>query len=191
MRNMFRNGKVTDQRIDNTGCFVRVQWLDKQGLTSRWLPVKQNGSSRAVANSIYCPDIGEDVAVTMLPNSSSGEGFVDGTFYTPTNPPPTFDPNRKHVTFGDGTIMEYRVGDSTFNLDAKGPVNITTSNDVTINGVNIRVSGSGEITLTAPIIRIIGDTTIEGDMTFTGNISHTGDMRTFGEHLDNRGFHDA
>lgn len=104
IRNMFRHGKVTEVLCDKTQVCVRVQFLDKQGLISKPLPVKQFGSRSTSA--FYCPKVGDDVSVTMLPNGDE-DGFVDGSFYNTGNPPPITDPNTRHITFADKTVIEY------------------------------------------------------------------------------------
>jgi phage baseplate assembly protein gpV len=103
---------------DKQGPLVRVQYLDKQGLISRWLPVKQFGSRSTM--HLYVPKIGDDVNVNMLPNSSE-DGFVDGSFFNKNNPPPAgVDLDTRHYKTEDGTVIEYRENDSTFRLDVGG-----------------------------------------------------------------------
>src|SRR5215475_4913718 len=104
VRNMYRQGKVVEILCDETRTNVRVQWLDKEEMISRPLPVKQFCSRSTSA--FWCPKVGDDVNVTMLPNSDS-DGFVDGSFYNTSNPPPTDDPNRRLVRFNDETLIEY------------------------------------------------------------------------------------
>src|SRR5258707_3324486 len=119
MRDMFRNGKVIDRKLDKKrGPLVRVQYLDRNGLISAWLPIKQTGSRLTM--HCYCPKIGDDVNVTMLPNGSE-DGFVDGAFFNTGNPPPEgIDIDTRHFKTEDGTTIEYREKDSTFSLDASG-----------------------------------------------------------------------
>jgi phage baseplate assembly protein gpV len=119
MRAQFRQGKVIDRKLDDKqGPLVRVQYLDKQGLVSRWLPVKQFGSRSTM--HLYVPKIGDDVNVNMLPNSSE-DGFVDGSFFNKANPPPAgIDLDTRHYKTEDGTVIEYRETDSTFRLDVGG-----------------------------------------------------------------------
>lgn len=176
VRNMYRQGKVIERLVDETRCSVRVQWLDKQGLISRPLPVKQFGSRGT--NAFYCPKIGDNVNVTMLPNSDGGDGFVDGSFYTTSNPPPTIDPDTRHITFADGTIIEYKEATET---RAQGQLRIKSGQPINIE--------SGPIVIIAGNITLRGNVKIEGNLNVQGDVENSGDMKTGGTHTDARGVH--
>src|SRR6266850_1592459 len=122
VRDQFRNGMVIDRKFDkDRGPLVRVQYMDRQGLISYWLPVKQFGSRKTA--HVYTPKIGDHVNVNMLANGSE-DGFVDGSFFNKKNPPPQgLDIDTRHFATEDGSIIEYREKDSTFNLDASGAGN--------------------------------------------------------------------
>jgi phage baseplate assembly protein V len=191
MRDLFRAGKVIERKVDEKlGPLVRVQYLDKQGLVSKWLPIKQTGARATMF--FYVPKIGNDVNVTMLPNGSE-DGFVDGAFYNERNPPPEgVDIDTRHLKTEDGTVAEYREIDSTFNLVCVGPV--------IVKGTTITVEGSESILEKAPTITLEGGSTIlakapqitlEGAMQFTGDITHTGNMTTSGVHTDANGTHQS
>ena len=182
---MFRHGKVIDRKLDEKlGPLVRVQYLDKQGLISKWLQVKQPGSRLTM--HYYCPKVGDDVNVTMLPNGYES-GFVDGSFFNKRNPPPSgVDLDTRHFRTQDGTVIEYREIDSTFNLDARGAANggggvagraAGAGGNVIVTAGMVEVTAMETIILTAPIIVI------------NGNIQHTGMMNTTGVHTDANGIH--
>lgn len=160
MRDQFRHGKVIDRKMDkDRGPLVRVQYLDKQGLISQWLPVKQFGS-RGTAH-VYTPKIGADVNVNMLANGSE-DGFIDGTFFNKSNPPPAgVDIDTRHFKTEDGSVIEYRESDSTFRLDVGGAT----------ARVGPRAGKSG------------------GAIIINGDIQHTGNMTTSGTHTDANGIH--
>jgi phage baseplate assembly protein V len=161
VRDLFRSGTVIDRKHDQKrGPLVRVQFPDKQGLITQWIPVKQFGSRST--SHYYCPKIGDSVNVTMQPNSSE-DGFVDGSFFNEENPPPSgVDLDTRQFQTEDGTTIQYSEGNSTFTLtDQNGPVMVTAE----------------MISLTAPIILI------------NGNIQHTGLMNTSGVHTDANGLH--
>jgi phage baseplate assembly protein V len=189
MRDLFRAGKVIERKVDEKlGPLVRVQYLDKQGVISKWLPIKQPGARATMF--FYVPKIGNDVNVTMLPNGSE-DGFVDGAFYNEKNPPPEgVDIDTRHLKTEDGTVVEYREIDSTFNLVCVGPV--------IVKGTMITVEGSQSILEKAPTITIQGEQTVlvtapeitlTGHMTFNGDITHMGNMTTSGIHTDANGIH--
>jgi phage baseplate assembly protein V len=187
IRNLYRNGKVVERIVDDTQVSVRVQWLDKQNIISRPIPVKQFGSKGTSA--FWCPKVGDDVSVNMLPNSNGGEGFVDGSFYNVGNPPPITDPDTRHTTFADGTVIEYaegapvargaeameawrsklvaggRNGGSTLKVDNKGPINIICAGTCTITAPNVIINGP---------VQIVGNLTVSGDITATGVIMDSG-----------------
>jgi phage baseplate assembly protein V len=172
LRNQFRHGKVIDRKHDEKkGPLVRVQYLDKQGLISKWIQVKQFGS-RSTAH-YYSPKIGDDVNVNMLPNGSE-DGFVDGSFFNENNPPPAgLDIDTRHFKTEDGSIIEYRESDSTFNLDASGA-----------SGGRLRAGGGGLVQVKASTIMLTAP-----QILITGNIQHTGLINTTGVHTDANGIH--
>src|SRR5262249_7890472 len=116
------------------------------------------------------------VAVTMDPNSDSS-GFVDGSFYNTGNPPPILDPNSRHITFADGTVIEYAEAGSTFTFTSAGPLNIscqtateTCSGDCTIKAPNITLDGAVHITKT---LTVDGASSLKGGGTATPKLSNS------------------
>jgi phage baseplate assembly protein V len=174
VRDQFRNGMVIDRKFDkDRGPLVRVQYMDRQGLISYWLPVKQFGSRKTA--HVYTPKIGDHVNVNMLCNGSE-DGFVDGSFFNKKNPPPEVDIDTRHFLTEDGTIVEYREKDSTFNLNCVGVVIVQAAGEITI-------TSTIKVTVTAPEIAL------NGHMVLNGLITHTGDMTTTGVHTDANGVH--
>jgi len=179
LRTMFDRAKVIEQCVDDTRVSVRVQLLDKDGIITKPIPVKQFGSRGNGA--FWCPEIGDDVSVCFPPNSEYGDGFVDGSFYNTNNPPPVTDPNLRHITMKDGTIWEYNPTSHTMKFVSEGPFNV--------DAVNITINGGTAVNINAANIKLIGEVEIEGDVKITGDIEHTGDMNTSGEHTDRNGIH--
>lgn len=180
VRDQFRNGMVIDRKFDpERGPLVRVQYMDRQGLISYWLPVKQFGSRKTA--HVYTPKIGDHVNVNMLCNGSE-DGFVDGSFFNKKNPPPEVDIDTRHFLTEDGTIIEYREKDSTFNLNCVGPIAIKGTT-ITIDCDALIITATEQVTITAPIIAL------NGLMQFNGDIVHTGNMTTSGVHTDANGIH--
>jgi len=179
VRNMFRQGKVIEQIVDDTQCSVRVQWFDKQGLISRPLPVKQFGSKGTAA--FWCPKIGDDVNVTMLPNSDGGEGFVDGSFYNTANPPPITNPNARHIHFADGSIFDYSEGDPEGSGRSSGGGALTWKST---GPMTIRC---GNLTIEAATVTIKGNVRIEGELEVTEDIKSEQNIRAQIYLYDQRG----
>lgn len=163
MRNMFRQGKVTEVVCDKTQVSCRVQYLDKQGLISKPIPVKQFGSRSTSA--FWCPKVGDDVSVTMLPNADE-DGFIDGSFYNTGNPPPITDPNTRHITFADGTVMQYSEGNSTLTINSKGPISVVTAGSVVIQGGSTVTVKAGTIILQGNV-QITGTLQVQGFTTLS------------------------
>jgi phage baseplate assembly protein V len=161
LRDAFRHGKVIERKIDEkTKCpVVRVQFLDKQGLVSYWLPIKQFGGRKTL--HFYVPKIGDNVNVNFLANGVE-HGFVDGSYFTKKDPPPDLDIDTRHYKTEDGTVIEYRETDSTFRLDVGGATAKT--------GPRAGKAGGGAIVI-------------------VGDIQHTGNMTTSGTHTDANGVH--
>jgi phage baseplate assembly protein V len=188
MRDLFRAGKVIERKIDEKlGPLVRVQYLDKQGLISKWLPIKQPGARLTMMFQV--PKIGNDVNVTMLPNGSE-DGFVDGSFYNEKNPPPTgIDIDTRHFKTEDGSIIEYREIDSTFNLDASAATNGGGAGRAASGGAVLVTAGDVTVTTSGKAWVKGAPITLEGPMEFKGDITHTGSMTTSGTHTDANGIH--
>lgn len=206
VRDAFRNGMVIERKFDpERGPLVRVQYMDRQGLISYWLPIKQFGSRKTC--HVYTPKIGDHVNVNMLQNGSEN-GFVDGSFFNKKNPPPQVDIDTRHFVTEDETVIEYREIDSTFNLvDKKGPVLVkatyieiyaTETGTARTGTGTVDLRGAAKIEGTAPEIIFTADTRVEitapeitlnGHMTFNGDITHTGNMTTSGVHTDANGLH--
>jgi phage baseplate assembly protein V len=172
VRDSFRNGMVIERKFDkDRGPLVRVQYMDRQGLISYWLPVKQFGSRKTA--HVYTPKIGDHVNVNMLCNGSE-DGFVDGSFFNKKNPPPQgLDIDTRHFATEDGSIIEYRENDSTFNLDASEA-----------SGGALRAGGGGLVQVKAATIMLTAP-----EILITGNIQHTGLINTTGIHTDANGVH--
>lgn len=191
IRNMFDKGKVIEICNDDSRVSVRVQILDKDGFITKPIPVKQPGSKSN--QSFWCPDVGDDVSVCFPPNAENGDGFVDGSFYNTGNPPPPnpLDVNEKgepqplnhrtkHVTYKDGSYMQFDPNKSKTTVNTKGPVDITTSGTVTITAGRIVIIGEVEIQ---------GNVSIKGNLDVQGDVSNSGNMTTGGTHTDSAGKH--
>jgi phage baseplate assembly protein V len=182
VRHMFRHGKVIEVCVDPTQVCCRVQYLDKDGLISKPLPVKQFGSRSTSA--FYCPKVGDDVSVTMLPNGDE-DGFIDGSFYNTGNPPPIVDPDTRHITYADGTVMEYKEGQKATATRAarNGQLTIVSEYPMDIT--------CGTAIIKASSIKLIGDVDIQGGLHVSKDINNDGNMHTAGVHTDSIGRHDA
>ncbi len=153
---MFRVGIVKQQDVPN--CRVRVTFPAHQQLISWWLPVVTPKTQNDKA--YWMPDVGEQVVCFM--DEHFEDGCVLGSIFSqPDQPPANMSADKWHVTFKDGSTVEYdrahhvlainivpTNSDShtpTINITCQGPVNVTAN--------------SSSVNLSAP----------QGDITFKTN----------------------
>ncbi len=90
------------------------------------------------------PDINEQVACMM--DEHGEEGIVLGAIYSDADTTPISNQDKYHITFNDGTVLEYDRANHILTANVQGVANITaqTANitaEINING-NVNVSGS-------------------------------------------------
>lgn len=104
---MIRLGRVVQQ--DPARARVRVEfpdWRDSrdQPVVSWWLPVVTH---KTQADQVYwMPDLQEHVVVALFGHGVE-DGVVLGAIYSTPAPPPITDPDVAHLSFKDGTVLEY------------------------------------------------------------------------------------
>lgn len=148
---MNRVGKVT-ALLPEKGA-VRVEFGDRSNLVSYELPVmvKQTLKNK----DSYMPDVGEHVICSFLGNGLE-QGFVLGAIYSNADTAANTDPNKRGVTFEDGTEVYY---------------------DRTANKLNIIVAGSGLVEVTCKDATVHAQTkvTLDTPDTFcTGKLTVAG-----------------
>ncbi|MCG8639140.1 MAG: phage baseplate assembly protein V [Desulfobacterales bacterium] len=137
---MFRQGIVNSVQADKGT--VRVQLPDADNVITRELTVL---FPRTFKNKVYdMPEVGEQVACFFLPNGME-QGFVLGAVYSAADTVPITDPDKTHVTFKDGTMVEYDRKAHALTLNINGRADIYADDEITIE------SGT-HIQLTAPRI---------------------------------------
>lgn len=165
----------------------------------------------------WMPDIGEHVAILSLPYGSS-QGLVIGALYSRPDKTPVSDQDKWHVLFADGTYLEYDRKNHTLSghikgkvdgltvdesavIDVGGDVAETVGGSVTAEigknlsaqvGQNAEVSAGAQITLNAPLIKLLGNLssagagggaateTKEADTEHTGSYTLNGDLEVAG-----------
>jgi phage baseplate assembly protein V len=98
---MYRIGIVTDQDLELGR--VRVQFPDRDKIRSYWLQVVV--SKTLADKAFWMPDAGEQVVCLM--DEFDEAGAVLGAVYSTVDTPPVQSPDKFHLTFRDGTIIEY------------------------------------------------------------------------------------
>ncbi len=133
---MYRRGVVT--KIDEKTGKVKVRFEDTDNVESYWLPVIQKKTLKD--KYLQLPDINEHVAVML--DERAEDGVVVGAIYSDADRVPVADKDREHVTFQDGTIIEYDRKNHFLNVLVKGNVTIK------INGnASVRVDGHADVSV--------------------------------------------
>ncbi|BBB91061.1 MAG TPA: phage baseplate assembly protein V [Methylomusa anaerophila] len=148
-----RVGEVVSVNDNHT---VRVKFADRGEMVSFDLPV-------LVPSTIDPQDYDLPVETTpvvciFLPNGQQ-QGFILGAYYTEINPAPIKNKKKHLRKYTDGTSIEYDMSSHTLTAVVKGPVNITTTEKITING-NLQVNGN--INASGSIIDAGGNTNHHG-----------------------------
>lgn len=132
-RNLVRFGKVSS--VNPSLVAARVEFEDKGGMVSHPLPIIVPGSLKN--KHYHLPDVGEDVVCLFLPNGIQ-RGFVLGSFFNVNNPAPVSSPDKEHVTFSDGTVVEYDRGSHTLTVAVQGTINLTAAGgDIKVGGISL------------------------------------------------------
>lgn len=180
--NGHRVGFVSKHELTEAGLCCRVVFPDKDDLVSKPYPVMQRAAGGS--QDFDVPAIGEQVVVATLPNGPE-EGFIEGTIYSASSPPPSTDPNKRMTRFADGTLVEYDKAAHTMLIDAAGPITIRTTGPVRVAAEGrVDITSASTVSIEAPTIRLEA-----GEIELLGEIRHTGNMLTIGIHDDNLGRH--
>lgn len=201
---MNRVGRVT-ALLPEKGA-VRVEFGDRSNLVSYELPVmvKQTLKNK----DSYTPDIGEHVLCSFLGNGLE-QGFVLGAIYSNADTAVNADPNKRGVTFEDGTEVYYDRASNKLNIIVSGSglvdisckiATIDAETSAQITTATATVTASDSVTLDTPTTTCTGNLTVEGaliyqggmtgsggDATITGNITLTGNMTATGSITDGNG----
>ena len=188
---VFRTGLVTAQNV----CVgqVRVQFPDRDGVVSYWLPVivpkTQNDKF------FFMPDVGEQVVVLMDEHDEYG-AVVGSIPSTVDGPPAGMTADKFAAVFKDGTAISYDRGAHllTVALGAGGSATISTplGNEVVLGsdgttllqdqkGASVKLSNDGNVRvngnlLVSGTIGTFAGSFGNGDMTITGTIKATDDI---------------
>lgn len=179
-------GRVSEIKCDKVSTNVRVIMPDKvdhenNPLITKPVPVLQTAS--AAKKSFAVPRVGTNVAMIKMP-SGTANYLVIGSFYTTSDPPPVDDPMLDHVTYDDGSTMEFNASNGTLTWKLKGDMNYENEGAMSIKlkgGYTLEIDG--DVLIKAPNIKL------EGKMDFKGDITHTGNINTSGRHTDQIGLH--
>lgn len=114
--------------VDEKKCKARVLYKDT-GLLSAELQIAYRSSFKN--KDYWMPDIEEQVLVAVTDQSV---GYIIASLYSDVDQPPVQDKNKRHITFKDGTVIEYDTSSSTLYIDCKGPINIKATGNINVQG---------------------------------------------------------
>ena len=173
-----------------------VEFKDFESVISRELQI---ATSFTYQNKSYMPlREGQKVLCLLLPQSGTTDGFIIGTVYDEDNPPPAKDKNKFHVTFQDGTTLEYDTNNHKLTANVKGDVEIEVSGHLTSEAKKeVLIKSSTEVTIQAPKINLQnnsptigymeGNFLLEGTLTVKGHLEVDGDIHATGAIIDESG----
>jgi len=116
------------------------------------------------------PDIGEQVLCLFLATGLE-QGFVVGSFYSNEDRPPVEDPEKLHVRFKDGSIIEYDRKEKKLTMNLAGDMEAAVAEGIKIEA-DVEITGK---------VKITGDVTVKGDLDVDGNFSSTGNIEADGD----------
>ena len=122
--------------VDAKAMKVRVQFPDKEGLVSPWLPMV---SQFAQAHRCYhVPDLGEQVACLMDDNLEAG--FVVGSLYGGSETPPEESGDVVAVHFSDGTIVRHDRASKTLTVQSAARVVVQAAEHIQLAAPTLDMS---------------------------------------------------
>jgi phage baseplate assembly protein V len=134
---VFETGIVTV--VDDAAARARVKIPSRGGVESYWLEVLQRGSKGD--RDYWMPTVGDQVRI--LADERLENGCILGAIYSEADPPPVSDRQKVHVTFSNGSVIEFDKTTGILKLDLT-KVEIICSEESTINGKAIAVIGAGD-----------------------------------------------
>lgn len=148
MANMVRYGTV--EEVDYPNKRIRV----KSGKnTTAWLPWSV-GRAGAGKRRWDAPEVGEQV-VMLCPSGDLRQACVLPGVYRDAHDAPVTDVNKDHVTYGDGTTMEYDRSSHTVSINL-GPTSLVADRSqvvISCNGSTITMNAAG-VTIVGTMIHL-------------------------------------
>jgi phage baseplate assembly protein V len=118
---------------------VRVTLPDRDGVVTQELPVMVR---KAQEDKFYAlPDIDEQVLCVFLPYGLE-QGFVLGAMYSKQDTVPVSSKDKCHMSFKDGTYLEYDRDTHLLTADVKGNVNVVATGVATVQAPQINLIGN-------------------------------------------------
>ena len=157
LANMIRVGVVSE--LDEANARVKVK---VGGLTTDWLPWV---TSRAGATRSWsAPRPGEQVVV-LSPYGDAAQAVALPSIYQDEHPAPSNTKDAEHVTFPDGTTVNYNSASNTLQIDVAGDAKVI------VNCKDATVNATTKVTLNTPDTFCTGNLTVDGLLTYKGGMN--------------------
>lgn len=119
---------------------VRVKIPDLDDLISYDLQVLQRKTLKD--KDYWMPDLQEEVFCLFLGNGLE-TGFVLGALYNKEDAPPVASQDKRHVTFEDGTQLEYDRRAHKLTANVQGDIEVHATGNITVAaGGNVKITGA-------------------------------------------------
>lgn len=146
--------------LDEETCSARVTFDDQDDITTDLLPVLVRNTQE---NSDYwMPAVDEQVLCLFL-GVGLEQGFILGSFYDETKPPPANSAKKRVTRFSDGTTVGYDSEAKELLVNAVGDITIIAAGNVLIK--------AQEVTIDAPETIMTGNALVKGTLTYQNGIS--------------------
>lgn len=173
--NMVRVGAV--MAVDHAKKMVRIKSGDLEGAWVRW----PAGRAAAGKRRWDPPEVGEQV-VMVSPSGDMRQALVLPGIYQDDHDAPTTDANKDHVTYGDGTVIEYDRGTHTLvaNLGDSQIFADRSKIELKIGATTLTLTASGstletpELTVDSPQSTFTGAVNVEGLLTYSAGLTGSG-----------------
>jgi phage baseplate assembly protein gpV len=172
---MVRVGTI--MAVDLAAKSVRVKSGDIETTWLRW-PAGRAGAGKRRWDA---PEVGEQV-VMISPGGDMRQALVLPGVYQDAHDAPSADANKDHVTYGDGTVIEYDRGSHTLvaNLGDSQILANRSKIELTIGGTKLTLTASGstletpQLTVDAPTSTFTGAVTVQGPFAYEGGMTGSG-----------------
>jgi len=168
---------------------VRVHLVDVDDQVSYELPVIYRKTNRD--KEYWMPDVGEHV-VCIFSGQGLEQGFVLGAIYSSADLVPVSSKDKCHITFEDGTVIEYDRAAHKLTADIKGDVELKATGRCDVNCQSqIYLKSATNVTIEAPSLSMKGgspaDGVFEGTFRLIGNLYVEGNIHATGSIIDEGG----
>lgn len=137
LSNIIRIGTIFEINVQTAKARVKIGELETD-----FLPWANSNSGSN--NSWNPPEIDEQVII-LSPSGDLSQAVILPSLYK--NNASNSDQNIKSITYQDGSKISFNVSSGTLDLDLKGDVAIKVVGNANIEGNNINITGSSNITL--------------------------------------------